>query len=208
MVAVVLIAIFTGVIGGIIGNLWGKEFAVGRDDKFDIFSSLLVSLFTVLGLVFGGLGLAAYSRLFGLLDKRAEDLNNKLEKQVQRKLTDLSHGVDLRTVDSQEYLGRMYYNMAMEASTKQETQELAKVHFAQVGYLLRTALSQALDYLPYHMDDETERLLVLDIKNTLAMSYARMEDLSRQIEAHQLAEDVLPWGKRQYLAVLGDTLLC
>ena len=152
--------------------------------------------------------MAAYSRLFGLLDKRAEDLNNKLEKQVQRKLTDLSHGVDLRTVDSQEYLGRMYYNMAMEASTKQETQELAKVHFAQVGYLLRTALSQALDYLPYHMDDETERLLVLDIKNTLAMSYARMEDLSRQIEAHQLAEDVLPWGKRQYLAVLGDTLLC
>ena len=35
MVAVVLIAIFTGVIGGIIGNLWGKEFAVGRDDKFE-----------------------------------------------------------------------------------------------------------------------------------------------------------------------------
>ena len=183
---IIFIALLMGLIGGIIGNLWGQEFSVGRDDKFDIFASLLVSLLTVLGLAFGGIGLAAYSRL-------TSELRTQAQAAVRKQAEESARGVESRLVEIQDYLGRLHYEMAMIAADK-GFETLADAYFSQATQLLVRALDTAEASLPGYSDIEHEASLVLRIKNNLAMTYARIKDPKHKRRAHQLAAEVLPWG--------------
>lgn len=198
IIVIILAVVATGVIGGVIGNLWGKEFTIGRDDKFDIFTSLLVSLLTVLGLAFGSLGIAAYNRLIDDLRKQSNKLKETIEADLQLSMGEqaqrFSRGIDYRGVNIQYYLGIMYYEMAIAAINERSDEALANANFSQAVILLSNALSTAESYLPGYMEDEYERELVLDTKNSLAMTYARIGDRKNTREAHRLANDVLPWG--------------
>lgn len=172
-----LIVVIAGVVGGIIGNLWGKEFVIAQDDKFDIFASLLAALGVLLGIAFGGLGAITYNVLYQKLVSQTEEVTNKLEKRLTNDYNQLVRETRVladrlmneRLVHSQAAFAEVYWQMALDAE-EQRYRFQAIGLFRQSLLLNRTALESAEELLS--ASNESERALVLDIKNNIAMNYA------------------------------------
>ena len=168
-----------GVVGGVIGHFWAHGFSLGKDDKFDIF----VSLLAVMGVVFGGAGLGLYGWLQRSIGERfhraAEDLRLGAQQGLDRTqfLIDSYFAAniwELATAGMAEEQRRTFYELALTLSTRAH-------RFAETR-----ALGEAS-----HWDREQ----VVRNMGTVVWLYAHFEREDLRTEGYLMAETIEQWLK-------------
>lgn len=188
-ILIFLLIAVSGAAGGVIGNFWRENVTIDGTDKYDIFIGLLTSLIALLGLAFGGLGIATYNILSRSLTTRSREISRELSEEME---SEVRRSIARKLVHFESYLATLFYQMS--EALGEDNPELAKAYLDQFGFLNESALENARKRLPDYENNEVERELVLDAINNIAMYSVLSGDSDKEYMAHKLVDELEPWA--------------
>lgn len=173
LAVVLTVAAAMGLIGGMIGHFWAHGFTISKDDKFDIF----VSLLALIGTIFGGAGAGLYAWLQGRVQRASEDLALRAQRGVDRTqfLLDSYFAINIWelgqagfTEDQNRTFNELALRLAIRANDFTETSGLTEGGPWDREQIMRNA-------------------------STLVWLYAHLNREDRRNQAYQLAETLQQW---------------
>lgn len=169
------VAATMGVVGGVIGHFWAHGFTLDKDDKFDIFVSLLAVIGVVAGIAFGGAGAVLYTWFQRRLSTASEELLKRAQAGIERNRFMLDSYVAIVMWDLSNI------SMLSGAVQEQNLNRLALIYAENANRFVETWQTGM---------GEADTPQVMENISTLVWLYAYFERADQRDYAYRLARDL------------------